>query len=208
VAVDVEIPGTAKAPLVAMYGLIDADGRMTSGRRELPAPAGGQPFTVSFVLPVRAGDYKLRFAAADPDGNMGSIELPLEASLTTVGPFISSDILAAWVDGRGQAHLLILEALPAGTTSLRTSLELYPSGTTAPSGDVTVAWTLTKAGETFAEDEREVIAQPAGDVRRAGVEFATDMLEPGAYTVRATIRMGDTILGTLLKTIQVTPGRP
>jgi len=206
VAVDVEIPASVKGPLVTMYGLVNSSGQMTSGRRELPAPASGEAFTVSFVLPVTSGDYKLRFAAADPAGNMGSIEIPLDASLPTVGPFVSSDVVAAWVDARGQAHLLMLEALPAGTTSLRTSLELYPSGAAAPAGDVLVAWTITKVGETFPEDEREVVAQNVDGVRRAGAEFATDMFEPGSYTIRATVRMGGQVLGTLLRTFQVKPG--
>lgn len=206
VVVDVEIPASINGPLITMYGLVDGSGQLTNGRRELPAQPSGQPFTISFVLPVASGAYRLRFAAADAEGNLGSIEVPLDAALPTLGPFVSSDVLAAWVDERGQAHPLTLEALPAGTTSLIASMELYPAGETTPAGDIFVAWTISRAGETEPVDEREVVAQNMNGIQRAGAEFSTDLLEPGSYTIRATVRLGETVLGTLQKTFQVKPG--
>jgi hypothetical protein len=85
-------------------------------------------------------------------------------------------------------------------------MELYPAGETTPAGDIFVAWTISRAGETEPVDEREVVAQNMNGIQRAGAEFSTDLLEPGSYTIRATVRLGETVLGTLQKTFQVKPG--
>ncbi len=199
--VSVEMPA-AKGTLVTMFGLVDRQGGMNSGRRELTAPADGSPMATSFVLPMTAGQYRLRLAAADSAGTIGSMEVPVAAELATMGPFLASDLLTASVDAKGQGQFFVTATLPAGATSLRTSLELYAT-TTAPVEGVSVQWEITRVGETDPIEDREVTPRPSGSVLRAEAEFDRALFTPGTYVLRATVRQGETVVGRALRNITV-----
>jgi VWFA-related protein len=199
--VSVEMPA-AKGPLVTMFGLVDRQGGMNSGRRELTAPADGSPMAISFLLPMTAGQYRLRFAAADGAGTIGSMEVPVAAELATMGPFLASDLLTASVDAKGQGQFFVTNTLPAGATSLRTSLELYAT-TTAPVEGVSVQWEITRVGETEPMEDREVTPRATGSVLRAEAEFDRALFTPGNYVLRATVRQGEAVIGRALRNITV-----
>ena len=209
--INAEIPESVKGPLVAMFGLVkdgDALGAMTSGRREIVAPVGGGPFVLSVSLPVTTGSYRLRLAVADATGALGALDVPVEATLNTMGPLAASDLMTAWVDAKGQPHLFALEDLPAAATSLQAMLELYapPGGAAgmldAIKSDVQVEISLTKAGETDPVDERIVVPQLVNGVLRATAEFGIDALPPGTYRFRARVEAGGKIAGSTLATIR------
>lgn len=209
--VNADVPDSVKGPLVAMFGLVkdgDALGAMTSGRREVVAPAGGGPFVLSLSLPVTTGSYRLRLAVADATGALGALDIPVDAVLTEMGPLSASDLMTAWVDATGQPHLFALEDLPATATSLQAILELYaPAGGAsglldAIKSDVQVEITLTKVGATDPVDERSVVPQFSPGMLRAIAEFPTDDLSPGTYRLRARVETGGKIVGTTIATIK------
>lgn len=199
--VSVEMPAT-KGALVAMFGLVDRQGGMNSGRRELAAPAEGTTMSTSFVIPMATGQYRLRLAAADTAGTLGSMEVPIAAELATMGPFLASDLLTASVDAKGQGQVFVTNTLPAGATSLRTSLELYAT-TTATVEGVSVQWEITRVGETDPIEDREVTPRPSGSVLRAEAEFDRALFTPGTYVLRATVRQGETVIGRVIRNITI-----
>lgn len=199
--VNVEIPASAKGPLSSMYGLVDAAGRLTSGRRELPEPTEGQPFLVSMALPISPGASKLRFAVADSEGKLGAVEVPVNGDLRVMGPFVASDLLVAAVDDKGTGQMMTLDTIPSGATSLRTSLELYPTSAAAPVRDLLVSWVVTRAGSADPVEEREAAPMDRAGVLRADAEFVIDVFEAGTYTVTATVRQGEVVLGTATRLV-------
>jgi VWFA-related protein len=209
--INAEVPASVKGPLIAMFGLVkegDALGAITTGRREIVAPAGGGPFALSVLMPVSAGPYRLRLAVADATGALGTLDVPVEAVLARVGPLVASDLITAWVDGKGQPHLFALEDLPAGATGLQTILELYapPGGAVAVidamKDDVQVEITMTKDGETDPVEERSVVPQLVGGLLRAAVEFPIADLSAGIYRLRASVEAGGKPAGSVVATIR------
>jgi len=209
--VNAEVPDSVKGPLVTMFGLVKegaALGAMTSGRREVVAPAGGGPFVLLLSLPVTTGSYRLRLAVADATGALGALDIPVDAVLNTMGPLAASDLMTAWVDAKGQPHLFALEDLPASATSLQAILELYaPEGGAsgvldAMKNDVRVELILTRAGETDPIDEREVVPQFSPGALRAVVEYPIDDLTPGVYRLRANVRVGGQPVGAAIAAVR------
>ncbi len=210
-SVNAEIPGTVRGPLVAMFGLVKegaALGAITTGRREIGVPAAGEPFTLSVSLPAEPGSYQLRLAVADATGALGALEVPVEAELSSMGPFSASDLIIAWVDAKGQPHGMALEELPTAATSLQAMLELYAPAGGAPGvldalkNDVQVELILTRAGETDPVDEREVVPQFSPGVLRIVVEYPIDDLTPGVYRLRANVRVGGQPAGAAIATVR------
>lgn len=210
-SVSAEIPGTVKGPLVAMFGLVrdgDALGAIATGRREIAVPAAGEPFSLSVSLPAEPGSYQLRLAVADAAGALGALEVPVEASLSSMGPFVASDLIIAWVDAKGQPHGMALEELPSAATSLQALFELYAPAGGAPGvldalkNDVQVELILTRAGETDPVDERGVVPQFSPGVLRTVVEYAIDDLTPGVYRLRANVRVGGQTAGAAIATVR------
>jgi hypothetical protein len=96
----------------------------------------------------------------------------------------------------------VTNTLPAGATSLRTSLELYATSA-APVEGVSVLWEITRVGETDPIDDRDIAPRAAGSVLRAEAEFDRALFTPGAYTLRATVRQGDTVIGRSIRSLTI-----
>jgi hypothetical protein len=204
VIVNVAVPASVSAPLTTMFGLVDEAGKVTSGRRVVTAPSDADEYRLSFAMPPMSGANKLRFAVADANGAVGSVEIPAHAALATIGPFTSSDLMLWWVDGKNQAQFLTLEDVPSAVTELHASLELYPGMTAAPA-DLVVRFTITPQGQTTA------VAAHDGDIAtetktagttRAEAAFSIAALAPGAYTLRAAVIVDGVTAGEALATIR------
>lgn len=191
ILVNAAAPSAARGPLTTMFGLVDTKGAITTGRRVVPAPAEGGDYRVAFSLPVAPGRYTLRFAAADATGEVGSVELPLDAALTS-GPVPASALLLWFADASGQAQFLALEDMPPGLKALQARLDLYTDGASAEG--LGVKMSLTKNGEAapLIAGNAKLTTGRSG-VTRADATFPLGALAPGAYTLRATIVTGSAI---------------
>src|SRR6185436_14786458 len=129
------------------------------------------------------GSYRLRVAAADAGGAVGSAESAVDATLTKMGTLETSGIAIA--------------ALPGPRRGVLAAVELYPSDT--PPADVLVKMTLVSGAD--ATVERVVVPEMVDGVLRAEAEFLLDTLPPGRYTVRAAVLSGATVLGTLTRVL-------
>ena len=194
--VDVEIPASAKGPVTAVFGVVDASGAIRSGRKEVAAAADGSPYRLSFSLPVAPGTYKLRFAVADAAGAVGAQESIVDARLPAMGPFNASDLLRFTTGEGGQPRALTLQTLPRGTSALTAVLELYPVAGAAIPADVVVKVELSAPGDQTPVIERLVTPEPTEGMLVAEAEFPLDRLTAGAYSLRATVMSGTAVLGT------------
>lgn len=210
VTLHVEVPadGTpVRGPVIAMFGIapmaqsgVSAGATMQSGRRVLAAPESHGVFQSSFGIPMAPGHYQLRVAVADAEGALGVITTDLDATSPTLGPFTASDLLVAWVDDQGQPVLMALDPLPAQATGVRAELELYPPASGVALEDVQVEISVTRAGDADPADDRLVTPRDTGGVWRVATEFASDLLAPGRYTLRARVSVGDDVVGSTIAT--------
>jgi hypothetical protein len=188
IAIDVAITvgASAQAPVATMFGLVDASGAIRTSDKTLTGAEGGA-YRIAFSVPVAPGAYKLRFAAADAGGAVGAIEAAVDAALTKMGPF--------------EASGLMLETLPGDGRRILAALELYPpAGAAAP--DVVVKMALVSASGDPAVERVVVPEETGAGVLRAEAEFALDRLPAGAYTLRASVLSGATVLGAVTRQIR------
>jgi VWFA-related protein len=201
VGANVEVPASAPGPLTVMFGLLDAAKTLRTGRKTIEAPAGGGAYRVSLSLPVAPGSYRLRFAVADATGQVGSIDMPVDAELAHVGPFLTSDVMTSWIGADGKPQFLALEAVPASATAINAFLELY-AGSDAPiPTDVRVEWILLGDAVAPVADQNVVPAR-ADDRLTAQTQFALGPLAPGIYTIKATVLVAGQAVGTVSTTIR------
>jgi len=201
--VNVQVPASVEGPLVTMYGLVNETGQVTqAGRRDVPAPAPGEDYQLAFPVPIETGNFRLRFVVADAKNNIGSVEHSVTAGLAHVGPFSVSDLFTTWAGADGQPRFLALERLPAGAEAIAASLELYPDNAAGQAPAVVVRFTLTAVGTETALVEREITPELIGTTRQAVAELPVDDLQPGAYTIHATVVEAGNVIGTVTATIR------
>jgi len=184
--VNIEVPASVPGPLTVLFAAVDEKGKSRTGRHTLSAPAGGGNYRLSFSIPVPSASYRLRVGIADADGQVGSLDLPVVAQLSRVGPFRMSDILTAWTGADGKPQFLSLGNVPAAASSLLMGLELVPAPDAAPPTGVRVTWTIiTGSGETVAE--HTVTAAFAENRLNAHTQVSVASLPAGTYELRATV---------------------
>ncbi len=184
--VNIEVPANVIGPLKLVFATIDDRGRSRTGKHTLPAPTAGGNHRLSFSIPVPAGSYRLRVGVAAADGQVGGLDLPVDAELNRVGPLRTSDILTAWTGAEGRPQFLSLGNVPAVATNLLIGLELMPSQGAAPSG-VQVTWAIvTETGQTVAQ--RTVATAALAENRlNAQTQVSVSALPAGNYELRATV---------------------
>jgi hypothetical protein len=186
IAIDVVIvvSAAAKAPLATIFGLVDAGGAIRTSDKTMAAPDPDGGYRLAFSVPVAPGAYTLRFAAADADGAVGSIESAVDATLTAMGPF--------------QASGIAIEPLPGSRRGILAAFELYPAAAAPP--DVIVKMALVSGGDPVTE--RAIVPESIDGVLRAEAEFLLDSLPPATYSLRATVVSGTTVLGTATRPLK------
>jgi VWFA-related protein len=201
VGANVEVPTSTPGPLTVTFGLLDASGKLRTGRKTVDPPASGASYRVSLSLPVSPGNYRLRFAVADAQGQVGSLDTPVTAQLERVGTLLASDVMTAWNGADGTPQFLALEEVPAAATGLHTFLELYPGSDAPPPSDVRVQWSVLGSAPQPAA-EQVVVPVRATDRLTAAGQFALDALPPGTYEIRATVLVAGRAVGTVSTTFR------
>lgn len=73
------VDAAVAGPLTGVFGFVDGSGALLSGPRALERPSGGGDYRAEFLVPVSGGTNRLRFAVADANGAVGSIEVKVTA---------------------------------------------------------------------------------------------------------------------------------
>lgn len=194
--IGVDVPSSVPGPLTMAFGLISEKGEMRSGRRPLEPSGDKSDYRLTFPLPVPPGKYRLRFGITDATGSVGSIDVPVDAHLTSIGTLNVSDVLTWWTDAAGKAQFLALDEVPAGVTSLGAGIELYPQPGTAFPSNVSVKMSLIPLGKTAALVEKDVTPLAGPDLLRAEAALPLTAVPAGSYTLRAAIFVDGASIGT------------
>jgi VWFA-related protein len=203
VDLDVEIPAATPGPLTLVFGLADAIGLIQQGRKTIDAPTGGRDYRLSLAIPVVTGSYRMRLAVADANGALGSVETPVKAVLSRLGPFLASDLLTGWSPATGPVQFVALDHLPPTAVRLLSVLELYPDSGAAMPTDVRVKVTiLTPDGTPI--DERDVTPQNINGILRVEAPFDLQYIPAGPYVLRANVVVDGAAVGTASTTIRLT----
>lgn len=194
--VGLDVPSSVPGPLTMAFGLVSDKGELRTGKRALEAPADKSNYRFTFPLPVAPGRYQLRFGVTDATGSVGSIDVPVDAKLATMGTLNVSDVLTWWIDTTGKSQFLALDELPAGVSALGAGIELYPLPGTAFPSDVKVKMSLVPNGKGAPVVEQEVTPRSAPDMLRAEAMLPLTNVPVGSYILRATVIVDGKSIGT------------
>jgi len=183
VGVSARIPATVNRPLTVVFGLADEQGGLKSGRRSVPTQAVNG-YQLTFPLAVDPGRYSLRFAVADSAGNVGSVEIPVVATLQRIGALEASDLLVWVTDAASRTQLTAVGDLPTDAVTVTGMIELY-SASSVPQG-LTVALALVDA-TGLVVSEKNAGLTPGDRMLRADAGFDARTLRAGTYQLRATV---------------------
>ncbi|MEZ5316856.1 MAG: VWA domain-containing protein [Vicinamibacterales bacterium] len=200
---DVDVPASVPGPLKVTIGVLDEGGALKQGTRTIPAPDGHADYRHTVTMPVSPGAYRIRVAAEDAAGNVGSVTTDVEARLTAMGPFTASDLLTWWKDASGRPQMLALDGIPAGVAALNAGIELYPVAGQAAPKDLTVRLSILAASAPAPVAEVDLTPRTDGLVRRAEAALPLANLPPGAYVLRATVRGEGAVLGEVTTSIRI-----
>lgn len=202
VGVNIQIAASAPGPLLARYTLLSSTGQlMRAGRQQLTAPGEGQDYRFAFAVPVGAGSYQLRFAVADANGNIGSVERTISGTLAHFGSLSVSDLFTTWAGEDGRPQFLALERLPAQAKTVRVNLEIYPDHPAA-AGDVAVRLDVTKSGESDAIATHDFTPVATNGVLSVSGSIPFGDFEPSTYVVRATVFVGSDPVGSVVQYVR------
>jgi hypothetical protein len=177
----------------------DAGKTIQQARREVPQASATSDYQIAFPIRLEPGSYRLRFAVADANGNVGSLEHRVTANLPHMGALSMSEFFTTWADADGAPKFLALETLPAAAKTFRATLELYPDNPAAPPADLAVRLALVRVGEEapLVEQDLKPLPIPNGTGLVVSAEIPVEPLEPGTYTIRATLLESGAVTGTV-----------
>jgi hypothetical protein len=196
VDVAVDIPAATPGPISARLGIVDARGAIRTANQMLQADKDGGPYHIDVSLPLAPSTYTLRIAAADANGAVTAVELPVNAQLNRVGSMMASDLLRSAGETDGRRRAITNDTIPSAAMTLFLAVELYPAAERAPP-DVLLNLSLTPDGANTPAAERVVTPELRDGMLVAEAEFAVQRLAPGRYVARAIVLSGAHPLGTI-----------
>jgi hypothetical protein len=149
------------------------------------------------ALTAPAGAYRLRVAAADASGRVGTVDSDLRAELIPADRLrLSTLLLGIPVNGAFAAKLLFSDSDPAVVAYL----EVYGAVT----GEVAASIDLLPAAEgtAIASVPATITASKTGDLRVAYGGFTINALQPGDYLVRVNVTVDAKPVGRVTRTIR------
>jgi VWFA-related protein len=192
--VSVDVPGRIKGPVTMMYGLLNDAGKIIDAGTKEVARSAQADYRLAFPISVNAGTYHLRVAVSDADGDIGSVEKPISASLTHIGTYTVSDLLIASAGPDGISRLVALDAIPQDARTLSVALELYPDDVSIQGG-LQVRFELLPSDQTTAIATTAIVPSGSGNARIASASLPIATLGPGSYRIRATVLANGAAVG-------------
>jgi VWFA-related protein len=178
----------------AMVGLFDEKGSLKAQWTAQPAELERSP--VIAALTAAPGKYRMRVAAADASGQGGTTDYDLDVQLPDAPPVKISHMLLGVGQG-GFAPRLAFTSADAAAIGL---LEIYG---VSKDTKVETTFEIVKAdGEVMGSGQGTVGAGAGDDARIAYGGFGIATLEPGDYTMRATINVDGKQAGVVTRTLR------
>ncbi len=203
--------GTSPAGLAVGFALVDAKGKVaaSSYQRMADDAAASADGPVSYLgrASVEPGRYILKLAAIDARGRRGSVEHPVRALLTTIGPIEVGDLVVGPPPSRPGLSLRpgVEATVDAGVAIALVDLSSKEAG---PLTSATVSLELATE-----ETGAALISAPArlSDVadgqRSAQGAVSLSLVPPGRYVARAVVSVDGKPLGQVTRPVIVAPSR-
>ncbi len=196
VIVATEIGGVGLDAIDADVGfeVATGDGRIVADSADhvslTPADSLTPPMHLTAAL-VDPGAYRLKFAAVDANGRRGSVELTLDARLTSAGPLQLSDLMLGRTDGGGfQPSISGMDT----RRDIAGFIEIYGTPPPAPlTARLEIAEDLRAPALATADMAVGLSDDPTRQLATGSVTAAA--LPPGDYIVRAIVLAGGRELG-------------
>lgn len=178
-----------------VYRLVVAAPPNAEPGREFSLTAGVRKAGVSVLTNERAVAAIPGTTAAPATSPRPPAKPPLSID-ERIGPFKARGLRRFTTAPGAGPRRLTGEDVPSGAIALSVVLELYPVPDAAVPADVVVKIDLLAAGDQTPVIERVVTPEPRDAMLVAEAEFPLDRLAAGAYSLRATVLSGTTVLGT------------
>ena len=178
----------------AIVGLFDDKGTLKAQWTAKPEELERSP--VAGALAAAPGKYRMRVAATDSSGRGGTTDYDLLVELPDAAPLETSHMLLGVGQG-GFAPKLVFTSADAAAIGF---IELYG---VAKEAKVEAAFEIVKAnGEVLGTGQGTVAPGKGEDARIAYGGFGIATLEPGDYTMRATITVDGKPAGVATRTLR------
>ena len=211
VAMEVERAADANAKMAMGIVLIKPGGDVGANffQPEIAAPAKSTsaPQRSFTTLLIEPGPYTLRAAVVDSDGRRGSVERPVRAFMTRMGPFRATQALIGdQTQGQGEGAAIVptITGDLAGD-QLHMYFELFADDPRAFEG-AAVAVDIMAAGGANPVESAPVSLLPTGadpHCRAATGSLSLGLLSPGAYVARAVVSLGGRNVGQVTRPFRV-----
>jgi hypothetical protein len=177
----------------AMVGLFDEKGSLKAQWTAQPNELSRSPIVAA--LAAAPGKYRVRVAATDVSGKGGTTDFDLAVQLPEAPPVKISTMLLGVGQG-GFAPKLAFTSSDAAAIGL---IEIY---NVPKDAKVETTFEILKRDEVMGSGQGTVGAGPGEDARIAYGGFGVATLEPGDYTMRATINIDGKPAGTTTRTLR------
>lgn len=178
----------------AIVGLFDEKGTLKAQWTARPEELQRSP--IAGALAVAPGKYRMRVAATDASGKGGTTDYDLLVELPDAPPLETSHMLL----GVGQGGFAPKLAFTSADAAAIGFIELYGVSKDAK---VDASFEIIKAdGEVLGTGQGTVAPGKGDDARIAYGGFGIATLEPGDYTMRATITVDGKQAGVATRTLR------
>jgi hypothetical protein len=177
----------------AMVGLVDEKGTLKARWTAQPNELSRSPIVAA--LTAAPGKYRMRVAATDVSGKGGTTDYDLAVGLPDAPPVKTSTMLL----GVGQGGFSPKLAFTSADAAAIGFIELY---NVPKDAKIDTTFEILKGDEVMGSGPGTVGAGAGEDARIAYGGFGIATLEPGDYTMRATINVDGKPAGTATRTLR------
>jgi VWFA-related protein len=208
VLVTAEIERTTEQPLIYTSGmlLIDRSNRAVATEVETRAlrPNEANPTVAMFAgsLVLDPGTYLLRFAAADSEGRLGSVERKVNAWEMNGGALTVGDLLVGQAPPPGTPIAPAIEPVVVNG-QLAALMEVYQPNLAADSLQATMEIVADENGRPLLTSPLQVGTGTSPEVGVLQGVINTSALPPGRYLARANVRQGGKPQGHIVRPFRV-----
>jgi VWFA-related protein len=211
VSAEVGKGGTPPAGLAVGFALVDDKGKVVGSSYQrvgddVVATTDG-PVSYLGSTSVDPGRYVLKLAAIDARGRRGSVEHPVRASLTTIGPFEVSDLVVAPPPSQPGTPLRpgVETTIDAGAVVALVNLHAKEAGA-LKSATVSVELATDDVGPALVSAPAR-LSDEANGQRSAQGAVSLSLVPPGRYVARAVVSVGGKPMGQVTRPVVVAASR-
>jgi hypothetical protein len=211
VSAEVGRGGTSPTGLAVGFALVDGKGKVAASSYQRvaddAAASADGPVTYLGRASVEPGRYTLKLAAIDARARRGSVEHPVRALLTTIGPIEVGDLVVGPPSSRTGLSLRpgVEATIDTGVALALVDLSSKETGALT-SATVSVELATDETGPALISAPAR-LSEVADGQRSAQGAVSLSLVPPGRYVARAVVSVGGKPLGQVTRPVIVAPSR-